>query len=273
MCCSVAEIGAHPSVRPGKMQSLYSRKENAVEDQTNHSKPPCPAFLRSWFVQLNSQLLLYEDPHFFFSCHTFQRLGCYPLVAQMRTLIIICPVCSLWMSHPDLFVPLHLVFAGIFLLLSDKVDYILIPETPFFFLSLPLSLSLSFFFSQRDLGLAVKAFGSICSTVVYAWKIPPPGPMSWRTSFKKEYLPWGPSPKTLKLIKRLPLTSRSFGSDPRCFCFLRADCNHSFQTTVWGSSAPMAFPATDAPWNRPQMCKTDSCVYKTILRWNHLNSL
>lgn len=71
------------------------------------------------------------------------------------------------MSHPDLFVPLHLVFAGIFLLLSDKVDYILIPETPFFFLSLPLSLSLVFF-SQRDLGLAVKAFGSICSTVVYA---------------------------------------------------------------------------------------------------------
>lgn len=62
--------------------------------------------------------------------------------------------------------PLHLVFAGIFLLLSDKVDYILIPETPFFSLSLPLSLS--FFFSQRDLGLAVKAFGSICSTVVYA---------------------------------------------------------------------------------------------------------
>lgn len=263
------------------MLFLYSRKESAVKDQTNHSKPLCPAFLRSWFVQLNSQLPLYKDPDFFFSCDTFQRLGCYPLAVQMRTLKIICPVCSLWVSHPDLFVPLHLVFAGIFLLLSDKVDYILIPETPFFsFPSLSLSLLLShslslslFFFPQRDLGLVIKAFGSICSTVVYAWKIPPPGPMSWRTSFEKEYLPWGLSPKTLKLIKRLPLTSRSFGSDRRCFCFLRADCNHSFQTTVWGSSAPMAFPATDAPWNRPQMCKTDSSVYKTILRWNHLNSL
>lgn len=166
MCCSVAEIRDHTSVRLGKMQFLYSRKESAVKDQTNHSKPLCPAFLRSWFVQLNSQLPLYKDPDFFFSCDTFQRLGCYPLAVQMRTLKIICPVCSLWVSHPDLFVPLHLVFAGIFLLLSDKVDYILIPETPFFsfpslslslLLSHSLSLSLSFFFSPAWFGSCNKS--------------------------------------------------------------------------------------------------------------------
>lgn len=114
---------------------------------------------------------------FWFFFPYFQRLVCYSSLTQIKVLTVICLVCSLWVRCPDLLAQSHLVLTGIFLLLSDKADQVHIPETCYFF------------FPQYGLGLVIGVLGSIHSTVVYAWKIPPPGPMSWRTSFKKEYLP------------------------------------------------------------------------------------
>lgn len=117
-----------------------------MEDLTDHSKSLGPAFLSTWFIQLNSQLFLYKKPDFFFfifffffnfffifHCGTFQWSACYALLTQIRTLTVICPVCSLWVRCPDLLALSHLVFTGIFLLLSDKADQIRIPETCYFF--------------------------------------------------------------------------------------------------------------------------------------------